>query len=71
MQPSGAKVENLQPPLNNEGNGQVGHNYEQVPLMASPAVPLNADMIMASAAGGMFSLQAANQFVTLTAEQQS
>ena len=65
-------VENLQLPLGNEGNGQVGPNYVQVPFVASPAVPqANAEMIMASAAGGMFLLQAADQFITLMAEQQS
>ena len=68
----GVNVENIQLPLNNDGNGQVGPNYVQVLLMALPAVPPeNADMIIASAAGGMFSLQAVDQFVTLTAEPRS
>ena len=36
-----------------------------MPLGVSLAVPLNSDIIMVSAAGGMFSFQAAHQYVTL------
>ena len=67
----GVNMKNIQPLLDNNGNGQLGPNYVQVSLMASPAVPqVNAVMIMASAAGEMFSLQAPDQFVSSTAEQQ-
>ena len=45
----------------NGENTQIGNNVD-VPLVP----PLNADTIMASAEGGMFLLQAAEQYVTLS-----
>ena len=42
------------------------------PMLEPPLVPkTNSEMIMASAAGGMFSIEAANQFVNLSAAQQN
>ena len=46
-------------------NAQVGAGNVDVP----PVPPLNPDTIMASAEGGMFSLQVAEQYVTLSEEQ--
>ena len=57
---------NLQPSLVNDMVGQGGANNTQVPIVESPS---SAEMIMASAASVMFSLQAADQFVNLTAAQ--
>ena len=63
-----ADTENQQPPIVDGVNAQVGAgNF--VPLGVPQAVPLNPDMIMASATGGMFSFQAAKQYVTLIDEQ--
>ena len=65
---NGAGTENQQPPAVDGQNAQLGAaNYGQ--LGVPQAVPLNPDMIMASAAGGMFLFQAADQYVTLTEEQ--
>ena len=62
----------LQHPLENNTVGQVGAGNTAIlqgpPVLESPPVPQpNAEMIMASAAGGMFSIEAANQFVNLSA----
>ena len=63
-----ADTENQQPPIVDGVNAQVGAgNF--VPLGVPQAVPLNPDMIMALATGGMFSFQASEQYVTLIDEQ--
>ena len=67
---NGATIENQQPSAMDGQNAQLGAtNY--VPLSVPQAVPLNPDMIMASAAGGMFLFQATDQYITLTEEQRN
>ena len=58
--------------MENDVNGQVGADDVQVPILESPSVPQsNAEMIVTLEAGGMFSLQAADQFINLTVAQQN
>ena len=65
---NGAGTENqLTLALDGENAQMQAANY--VPLSVPHAVPLNPDMIMALAAGGMFSFQAADHYVILTDKQ--
>ena len=58
--------ENFELLLANDMVGQGEANNAQVRIVESPS---NAEMMMASAAGGIFSLQAADQFVDLIAAE--
>ena len=70
-----ANVADPQHPLEITADGQVGARNIIPPnpsISESPLIPQpNAEMIMASAAGGMFSIEAANQYVNLMAAQQN
>ena len=71
-----ANVVDPQHLLENMAVGKVGAENaaipQNTPILESPPIPQpNAEMIMASAAGGMFSIEAANQYVDLTAAQQN
>ena len=51
----------------NVENVQAGNNVQAPPV--PPVPPLNPETIMASAAGGSFLLQSAEQYVTLSEDQ--
>ena len=86
LQGQGGNVPVLQQPLENTADlqhllentavGQVGAGYGALPqnhliLESPPVLQSNAEMIMAFAAGRMFSIEAANQFLNLSAAHQN